>query len=121
MHDLESMPARLEAFLASVDATRQATVESYALMTGGYSRVMAKEEVRWSDGTTQTLVLRGDPPPEKTMLVTDRDAEWAVLKSLSGVAAVPMQLRFTTTSRAPTSAPRRSCSSSAPARRSSRS
>ena len=90
MHDLESMPARLEAFLASVDATRQATVESYALMTGGYSRVMAKAEVRWSDGTTQTLVLRGDPPPEKTMLVTDRDAEWAVLQSLSHVASVPM-------------------------------
>ena len=90
MHDLESMPARLEAFLASVDATRQATVESYALMTGGYSRVMAKAGVRWSDGTTQTLVLRGDPPPEKTMLVTDRDAEWAVLQSLSGVDSVPM-------------------------------
>lgn len=90
MHDLEAMPARLEAFLATVDSTRRATVRNYALMTGGYSRVMAKAELEWSDGTTQTIVLRGDPPPDKTMLVTDRDVEWAVLKSLSLVDTVPM-------------------------------
>jgi aminoglycoside phosphotransferase (APT) family kinase protein len=90
MHDLETMPRRLEAFLATVDAQRSATVTEYALMTGGYSRVMAKANVQWSDGTQQILVLRGDPPPDKTMLVTDRDAEWAVLRSLSSVASVPM-------------------------------
>jgi aminoglycoside phosphotransferase (APT) family kinase protein len=90
MNDLDQMPARLEAFLASVEPNRKASVRSYALMTGGYSRVMAKAEVDWADGQTQTLVLRGDPPPDKTMLVTDRDAEWAVLKSLSVDGSIPM-------------------------------
>jgi aminoglycoside phosphotransferase (APT) family kinase protein len=90
MHDLDTMPARLEAFLASVQPGRTAKVRSYALMTGGYSRVMAKAEVDWADGVTQILVLRGDPPPEKTMLVTDRDAEWAVLQCLSSNAQIPM-------------------------------
>lgn len=90
MHEVEAMPARLEAFLASVAPDRRAKVHSYALMTGGYSRVMAKAEVEWDNGLTETLVLRGDPPPDKTMLVTDRDAEWAVLKSLSSVPTVPM-------------------------------
>ena len=90
MHEVEHMPARLEAFLASVVPDRRAKVQSYALMTGGYSRVMARAEVAWDNGTTETLVLRGDPPPDKTMLVTDRDAEWAVLQSLSSISTVPM-------------------------------
>lgn len=90
MNDLDAMPGKLAAFLDSVRPGRTATVERYALMTGGYSRVMAKAEVRWEDGTTETLVLRGDPPPDKTMLVTDRDAEWAVLAALSAVPDVPM-------------------------------
>jgi aminoglycoside phosphotransferase (APT) family kinase protein len=90
MHDLEGMPKRIAAFLASARPGRSVTVEHYALMTGGYSRVMARADVRWEDGSTETLVLRGDPPPDKTMLVTDRDAEWAVLNSLSSVSSVPM-------------------------------
>jgi aminoglycoside phosphotransferase (APT) family kinase protein len=90
MHDLETMPARLTAFLATVRPELTANVTSYALMTGGYSRVMAKAEVQWSNGTSETLVLRGDPPADKTMLVTDRDAEWAVLNSLSNVSSIPM-------------------------------
>lgn len=89
MHDLDAMPGRLEAFLAEV-AGRPATVHDYSLMTGGYSRVMARAEVEWADGTRETLVLRGDPPPEKTMLVTDRDAEWAVLQFLAGADGFPM-------------------------------
>ena len=84
------MPGRLEAFLAHVDPSRRATVSNYALMTGGYSRVMARADVSWSDGGTQTMVLRGDPPPDRTMLVTDRDTEWAVLQSLCRIDAVPM-------------------------------
>jgi aminoglycoside phosphotransferase (APT) family kinase protein len=90
MSDLDAMPARLAGFLATVRPDVVATVRSYALMTGGYSRIMARAEVDWSDGSSQTLVLRGDPPPDKTLLVTDRDAEWAVLRSLSSVAEVPM-------------------------------
>ena len=90
MLDLDTMPGRLTAFLATVRSDATATVRSYALMTGGYSRVMARAEVDWSDGTSETLVLRGDPPADKTMLVTDRDVEWAVLKSLSSVSMIPM-------------------------------
>ena len=90
MHDLTTMPTRLANFLASVSPGRTAVVHRYALMTGGYSRVMARADVEWSDGVRETLVLRGDPPPEKTMLVTDRDAEWAVLQSLGRVDTVPM-------------------------------
>ena len=90
MHDLDAMPDRVSAFLNAQRTGRTATVRSYALMTGGYSRVMARAEVEWSDGVVQTLVLRGDPPPEKTMLVTDRDTEWAVLRSLSNEASIPM-------------------------------
>jgi aminoglycoside phosphotransferase (APT) family kinase protein len=90
MHDLDAMPTNLAAFLASVRPDATATVRSYALMTGGYSRIMARAEVDWSDGTTQTMVLRGDPPPDKTMLVTDRDLEWGVLRALSSVETIPM-------------------------------
>ena len=90
MHDVEAMPARLEAFLATVRPNDTAKVHSYELMTGGYSRVMGRAEVQWSNGVTETLVLRGDPPPEKTMLVTDRDAEWALLQCLSRVDTVAM-------------------------------
>ena len=90
MDDLDAMPARLAGFLATVRPEVSASVRSYSLMTGGYSRIMARAIVDWSDGTTQTLVLRGDPPPDKMMLVTDRDAEWAVLRSLSSVAEIPM-------------------------------
>ena len=90
MHDLSAMPGRLSAFLATVRPEVSASVRSYTLMTGGYSRIMARAEIDWSDGSSQTLVLRGDPPPDKTMLVTDRDAEWAVLRGLSSVAEIPM-------------------------------
>ena len=90
MHDLDAMPDRVSAFLNAQRTGRTATVRSYSLMTGGYSRVMARAEVEWSDGVVQTLVLRGDPPPDKTMLVTDRDTEWAVLRSLSDEASISM-------------------------------
>ena len=90
MHDLDAMPDRVSAFLNAQRTGRTASVRSYALLTGGYSRVMARVEVEWSDGVGQTLVLRGDPPPDKTMLVTDRDAEWAVLRSLSSQPSIPM-------------------------------
>lgn len=84
------MPTKVAAFLNAQGSGRTATVTSYALMTGGYSRVMARAEVEWSDGALQTLVLRGDPPPDKMMLVTDRDTEWAVLRSLSTQPSIPM-------------------------------
>ncbi len=90
MHDLATMPERLAAFLAAVEPGRAATVTHYELMTGGYSRVMARAVVVWADGETETIVLRGDPPADKALLVTDRDAEWLLLRSLTESAAVSM-------------------------------
>jgi len=91
MHDPEAMPERLAAFLTELDGGRTARVTAYEAMIGGYSRLMARADVHWSDGTTEVLVLRGDPPPGKSMAETDRDAEHALLRALgdSGVIATP--------------------------------
>ncbi len=90
MHDLTTMPERLAAFLATVAPGRTPSIIGYELMTGGYSRVMARAVVDWGDGTVETIVLRGDPPPDRTFLVSDRDAEWSLLRSLTETGAVPM-------------------------------
>lgn len=86
MLDVAAMPARIEAWLAEhADA---GTVHSYELMTGGYSRAMARVTIEWAAGGTDVLVLRGDPPPELAMLVSDRRAEWDVWSALSTLAQV---------------------------------
>lgn len=90
MHDPEMMPQQLARFLTDHDGLRTAEVLSYEAMVGGYSRLMARAEVRWSDGTTEVLVLRGDPPPGKSMVETDRDAEHALLRALGDSNAVAM-------------------------------
>jgi len=90
MHDPAAMPERLAAFLSHHDVGRDATVTSYDAMVGGYSRLMARAVVEWSDGTVETLVLRGDPPPGKAMMETDRDAEHALLRALTEAEAVAM-------------------------------
>jgi aminoglycoside phosphotransferase (APT) family kinase protein len=62
-------------------------------MAGGYSRSMARARVRYtSDGVTleETVVLRGDPPPGHSMIETDRDHEWLVLKTLTDLGAIPI-------------------------------
>lgn len=84
------MPDRLGRFLAARHNGRAAVVEQYTPLTGGYSRLMAKADVRWDDGTVETLVLRGDPPAGESMLHTDRDVEWEVLQGLTYLGAVPM-------------------------------
>lgn len=89
MKDVEVMAKRLASFLGTTSC-RVATVQRYEVMTGGYSRVMAKADIRWDDDSVETLVLRGDPPPEEAMLDTDRDAEWAILRALTEIGAVPM-------------------------------
>jgi aminoglycoside phosphotransferase (APT) family kinase protein len=89
MHDPEAMPQRLAAFLTEHDGRRTAEVTSYEAMVGGYSRLMARADVRWSDGSTEVLVLRGDPPPGKSMAETDRDAEHLLLRALGDSGAIP--------------------------------
>ena len=59
-------------------------------MVGGYSRLMAKAVVEWSDGERQTLVLRGDPPAGKSLIETDRDTEFALLQALTADTAIAL-------------------------------
>ena len=94
MHEIDLMPARLAAFLQQHrDDVELIEVTEYETMAGGYSRSMAKARVRYtSDGVVleETLVLRGDPPPGHSMLDTDRDHEWAVLRSLTELGVIPI-------------------------------
>lgn len=90
MLDEAGMPGKLEAFLAHAEPGRTATCDTYEAMTGGYSRSMARAVVDWDDGTTETLVLRGDPPADQALLNTDRDQEWELLDELSRIGSVPM-------------------------------
>lgn len=90
MHDPVEMPRRFAEFLANQDGARSATVTSYEAMVGGYSRLMARAEVQWDDGSHEVFVLRGDPPAGKAMMETSRDAEWALLSALGSADAIPM-------------------------------
>ena len=82
MHDVEAMPRLLAEYLSHSDGVRSATVLAYEQLVGGYSRSMARADVQWSDGTRESFVLRGDPPSGKTMMETDRDTEWELLRAL---------------------------------------
>lgn len=84
------MPSRLTAFLATVEDDPGVKVQEYAPLIGGYSRLMARAAVRWSNGNTEWLVLRGDPPPGKALMDTDRDVEWALLNALTACERVPL-------------------------------
>ena len=86
MHDPSEMPRRLAAFLADEEpGVYDVTVTSYDVMTGGYSRLLAHAGVEWRrDGVveTTTFVLRGDPPPERSLIDTDRGDEWELLHAV---------------------------------------
>ena len=73
---------KLQAFLNSVEPDRGATVLSTAPVPGGYSRDTVMAEVQWADGSTEKLVLRGDPPVESSVFRSDRAAEWAILQAV---------------------------------------
>jgi aminoglycoside phosphotransferase (APT) family kinase protein len=84
VHNISEMPSRLAAFLAAEEpGWRDIEVTSYEVMTGGYSRLLAKATVRHADGE-HTFVLRGDPPPDKQLISTDRALEWDVLSTVHG-------------------------------------
>jgi aminoglycoside phosphotransferase (APT) family kinase protein len=71
-----------QAFLDAVEPERGATVLSAVPVPGGYSRDTVMAEVRWSDGSTEKFVLRGDPPIDGSVFRSDRAAEWAVLQAV---------------------------------------
>jgi aminoglycoside phosphotransferase (APT) family kinase protein len=82
VHDPKEMPARLAAFLAAAEPDwRDIEVTSYEVMTGGYSRLLAKAHVRHSGGEA-TFVLRGDPPKDKQLIETDRRQEYDIVRTV---------------------------------------
>lgn len=87
MHDPNEMPARLAAFLAAEEpGVADVEVTSYEVMTGGYSRLLGRAEVTWvRDGQREqtTFVLRGDPPADRSLIHTDRRAEWELLHAVA--------------------------------------
>jgi aminoglycoside phosphotransferase (APT) family kinase protein len=77
------MPGRLAAFLAMVEPEwTDIDVRSYEVMTGGYSRMLAKAHVRHRAGEA-VFVLRGDPPKDKQLIDTDRREEYEVVKAVA--------------------------------------
>jgi aminoglycoside phosphotransferase (APT) family kinase protein len=92
MEDDTPMPVRVERFLAAVEPDRAATVMAFKPISGGYSRVTALVDVRWSDGHEEKLILRMDPPPGKEgVFSSERDREWSVLQALwaDGTVTIP--------------------------------
>jgi aminoglycoside phosphotransferase (APT) family kinase protein len=79
---------RFAGFLAVVEPDRGARVLHCEPITGGYSRVSARAQVQWSDGTSEEFVLRGDPPADEGVFSSDRDAEASLLHQLAGVPSV---------------------------------
>ncbi len=88
MLDVDAMTVKVGAWLTA--NVKPATVRRYEIMTGGFSRVMARVEVDWHDGGSEVFVLRGDPPPELATLESDRDQEWALLSDLAMAGTVPV-------------------------------
>jgi aminoglycoside phosphotransferase (APT) family kinase protein len=92
MDDDTPMPVRFERFLAAVEPDRTAAVTAFKPISGGYSRVTALVDVRWSDGEEAKLILRMDPPPGKEgAFSSERDREWSVLQALwaDGTVTIP--------------------------------
>lgn len=88
---MDDLGRRLEHFLAVAEPARTAQVLACDLITGGYSRISARARVRWDGGREQTYILRGDPAPGHGVFVSDRDAEWSLLRALhdAGPVATP--------------------------------
>jgi len=92
--DPKEMPVRLAQFLATQEpGWSDIEVRSYEVMTGGYSRLLAKAEVRHSGGSL-VLVLRGDPPKDKQLIETDRAQEFEVLSAVAAAGVRTPRARY---------------------------
>lgn len=76
---------RLQSFLDAVEPERGGTVLDAVPIPGGYSRDTVIADVQWADGTTERLVLRGDPGDEGSVFRSNRDREWVLLNALAGL------------------------------------
>jgi aminoglycoside phosphotransferase (APT) family kinase protein len=87
MEGADVMPGRLEAFLAGSEAdAADISVTNFEPMTGGYSRVMARFDVKWCRAgrdETCSLVWRADPPADRGGFHTVRRTEFDLLSYLS--------------------------------------
>jgi aminoglycoside phosphotransferase (APT) family kinase protein len=88
MSVMDALGPRFERFLAAVEPARGGRVVACEAITGGYSRIIARARVRWRDGTEETFILRGDPPPGGGVFASDRDAEWELLRALPSATPV---------------------------------
>jgi aminoglycoside phosphotransferase (APT) family kinase protein len=94
MHDPAEMPERLAAFLSELEPDwLDIRVTSYEVMTGGYSRLLARAIVTHEGGEV-TMVLRGDPPKGRALIDTDRALEWAVLRTVADHAVRTPRARY---------------------------
>lgn len=73
-----------QRFLDQVEGPGGGTVTAYRPISGGYSRLSALATVQWPDGSQESFVLRSDPPPDTGVFVSERDAEWQLLRAISG-------------------------------------
>jgi aminoglycoside phosphotransferase (APT) family kinase protein len=92
MEGADVMPGRLEAFLADAEAdATDISVTNFEPMTGGYSRVMARFDLKWCRAgrdETRSFVWRADPPPDRAGFHTVRRTEFDVLSCLSETSTV---------------------------------
>lgn len=71
------------------------SVSNYEEITGGYSRYMARFKASHGSETVE-LILRADPPPGKSIIDTDRSAEWDLVQAVTadGGVTAPQGLWF---------------------------
>jgi aminoglycoside phosphotransferase (APT) family kinase protein len=82
--------ARLEAFFQrrSEDPDSVKVID-HQLITGGYSRQMARVWIE-EGGERRGYIVRQDPPPGQAIIDTDRATEWEVLSTLHQSGHIPM-------------------------------
>ena len=85
---MDVLGSRFERFLAAVEPDRAGQVIACEAITGGYSRISARAQVRWRGGAEETFILRGDPPPGSGVFTSNRDAEWDLLAALPAATSV---------------------------------
>lgn len=85
---MSELAARLSGFLSVVEPGRGAEVTRCEAITGGYSRATSRATVAFDDGARHSFILRADPPEGTGVFVSDRDAEWRLLRALPNACPV---------------------------------
>jgi aminoglycoside phosphotransferase (APT) family kinase protein len=89
MIDPSEMPDRLAPFLAGVFGA-PVLVTDYQQVLGGFSRLTARFRCSVDGGDSRTLIVRGDPPPDRETSHTDRGLEFRVMSALHAAGGVPL-------------------------------